>query len=146
MRLSAPRLTRLTKRSEFQAAAGNGRRFRTSALGIQVLDRADEGGIRIGLTASRHTGSATERNRIRRRLRAAARDAFAGAQIACDIVAVARREALTEDYDALVRALAESPRRARTKDSQRTRQKPATAGPDAHGTGRALRGADADKR
>jgi ribonuclease P protein component len=146
MRLSAPRLNRLTKRSEFQAAAGDGRRFRTSALGIQVRERQDEGGVRIGLTASRHTGSATERNRIRRRLRAAAREAFAGVAIACDIVAVARREALTETYDALVRALAESPRRARAHNSQRARQKPAPAGPEANGTGRARQGADADKR
>ncbi len=114
MRKSASKLTRLTKRAEFQAAAGDGRRFRSSAMTVQVLDREPDGQrVRIGLTASRKTGHATERNRIRRRLRAAAREAFAQEQAAIDVVAVARAEVLTTSFAELVRSLASAPAKAR---------------------------------
>ncbi len=114
MRTSAPRLPRLTKRAEFQAAAGDGRRFRSSCLTVQVLDRTRDGqaegqdgaqGLRLGLTASRKTGKATKRNRIRRRLRAAAREAFAGESRAADVVIVARAEAVSAPYAELVATL-----------------------------------------
>jgi ribonuclease P protein component len=104
----------LTQRVQFQAAAGNGRRFRSSAVTVQVLDRpADEDGIRIGLTASRKCGNAVKRNRIRRRLRAAAREAFAGGTAHADIVAVARAETLGAAYDELVRSLRSALTKAR---------------------------------
>ena len=103
---SAPRLARLTRRVQFQAAAGNGRRFRSSVLTVQVLDRAaDDDGIRLGLTASRKCGNAVKRNRIRRRLRAAAREAFAERMAHADVVAVARAETLAAPFDELVRSL-----------------------------------------
>ena len=124
MRTSAPRLVHLTKRSEFQAAAGNGRRFRSSVLAIQVLDRPDDGaGIRIGLTASRKTGNAVKRNRIRRRLRAAAREAYAACATDRDIVAVARPETISAGYGELVRSFRDALTKARP---QRTQQ-PAAA-------------------
>ena len=74
------RLARLTQRKEFLAAAEHGRRFRSPAFMAQVRDAAPDeqrrGGepvtLRLGLTASRKTGNAVKRNRIRRRLRAAA--------------------------------------------------------------------------
>jgi ribonuclease P protein component len=114
MRTSAPRLSRLTKRAEFQAAAGDGRRFRSSCLTVQVLDRPEDGlGVRIGLTASRKTGKATKRNRIRRRLRAAAREAYAGVATPADVVVVARAEAIAAPYHELVTAMAEAITRAR---------------------------------
>ena len=123
MRTSAPRLIHLTQRSEFQAAAGNGRRFRSSALAIQVLDRPDDGvGIRIGLTASRKAGNAVKRNRIRRRLRAAAHEAYAENMTDRDIVAVARPETISAGYGELVRSFRDALTKARP---QRTQQ-PAT--------------------
>ena len=74
-----PTIGRLTRRSEFLAAAG-GRRFHNERLSAQGLLRAaaadvadapaDEG-LRIGFTITKRVGHATERNRIRRRLRAA---------------------------------------------------------------------------
>lgn len=119
MRTSAPRLIHLTKRSEFQAAAGNGRRFRSSALSIQVLDRPDDDiGIRIGLTASRKTGNAVKRNRIRRRLRAAARDAYAASAADRDIVAVARSETISAGYGELVRSFRDALTKARPQRTQ----------------------------
>jgi ribonuclease P protein component len=100
---TAPHLPRLLKRAEFQAAAGHGRRFRSSVLTIQVLDRVDAPGVRLGLTASRKVGTAVERNRARRKLREAAREALAGAAAHADIVLVARPETIGAPYLDLVR-------------------------------------------
>ncbi|MGL4438620.1 MAG: ribonuclease P protein component [Bosea sp. (in: a-proteobacteria)] len=131
MRTSAPRLTRLIKRSQFQAAAGDGRRFRSSELSVQVLDRDEgEAGVRIGLTASRKAGNAVKRNRIRRRLRAAAREAYAGCELRADVVAVAKTETITAPYDQLVRTLHNAltkarPQRKQLPASQRSASSPA---------------------
>ena len=111
------RLARLKQRKQFLAAAEHGRRFRSSAFSVQVRDAvADEGreGLRLGLTASRKTGNAVKRNRIRRRLRAAAEIALAP-KIAtpCDVVIVARPETLTARFDMLVAELSVAIERAR---------------------------------
>jgi ribonuclease P protein component len=111
------RLARLTQRKEFLAAAAHGRRFRSSALSVQVLDRSadDEAGLRLGLTASRKVGNAVKRNRIRRRLRAAAQLALADkATRPCDLVVVARPETLTASFETLVAELAVGFDRARS--------------------------------
>ena len=114
MRTSAPRLIRLVKRFQFQAAAGDGRRFRSSEFNVQVLDRADDqDGIRIGLTASRKCGNSVKRSRIKRRLRAAAREAFAGIEACADVVAVARPETISAKYDDLVQTFKSALVRAR---------------------------------
>lgn len=124
MRQSAPRLKRLTKRAQFQAAAGNGRRFRSPAMTVQVLDRDDgASGVRVGLTASRHVGGAVERNRIRRRLRAAAREAFTSELRPVDVVLVARREALSANYSALVRTAQDAITRAKPQTEKTNRSK-----------------------
>lgn len=115
------RLARLTQRKDFLAAAEHGRRFRSSAFSVQVNDQPRQGqtrkagdGLRLGLTASRKTGKAVIRNRIRRRLRAAAALALADqAGRVCDLVIVARPETLTADFSAMVADLAVALDRAR---------------------------------
>ena len=78
----APRPGRLTKRAEFLAAA-SGRRFHTERMTVQGRLRDGDGaGLRFGLTVTKKVGHATERNRIKRRLRAAIRDAAPGAEAA----------------------------------------------------------------
>ena len=92
---------RLTRRAEFVAAA-KGRRFHTERMSVQGLWRA-EGGLRIGLTVTKKVGHATERNRIKRRLRHAlgtASRSFAGCP--ADVVVVARRDCLAAEYQTLV--------------------------------------------
>jgi ribonuclease P protein component len=115
---------RLTKRPQFVAAA-SGRRFHTERMTVQGRLRqgshdgdapADEAGLRFGFTVTKRVGHATERNRIKRRLRAAARDAAFGlapgeaglglAQTRADIVVIGRRDALAADYQLLVDDLA----------------------------------------
>lgn len=97
---------RLTKRPEFLAAAA-GRRFHTDRLTLQgrLRDPAGEAlpGLRFGFTVTKKVGHATERNRIKRRLRAAANDAGAGhAATPADVVVIGRRDALSAAYDILV--------------------------------------------
>ncbi|KQP42553.1 hypothetical protein ASF49_01495 [Methylobacterium sp. Leaf104] len=101
---------RLTRRSEFLAAAG-GRRFHNERLSAQGLVRAAEpsldgassDGLRIGFTITKRVGHATERNRIRRRLRAAVARAAGDLPVRpADVVLVARRPALHAPFETLV--------------------------------------------
>ncbi len=107
----APTCGRLTKRSQFLAVA-SGRRFHTARMTVQSIGRApisDAGttGVRIGLTVTKKTGQSTERNRIRRRLRAAVKVASGQWPAAdLDMVIVARREALSVPFPILVDDLA----------------------------------------
>lgn len=122
------RLARLTQRKQFLAAADKGRRFRSSAFTVQVLDAPQRGadeaplpdGLRLGLTASRKVGNAVKRNRIRRRLRVAAQQAFATqTSRPCDVVIVARPETLTTDFATLVSELSQAVERARPQGQGR---------------------------
>ena len=125
-------LTHITKRRDFKAAAEAGRRFRAFACTVQMFDRSgspkealDLGGLRLGLTASRHTGTATERNRIRRRLRAAAEKAYVvSAAMPLDVVIVARRDVLTARFDKLVSDLARSISEARARSGAKPAARP----------------------
>ena len=104
--------TRLKKRAEFQRAA-KGRRVSTAAFTLQANRREGEAaGPRVGLTVTKKTGNSPVRNRIRRRLRAALAEATAGgARADHDYVLMARREALTLRFDALVADIADALRR-----------------------------------
>jgi ribonuclease P protein component len=101
-------LGRLTKRPEFLAAA-TGRRFHTERMSLQGR-RRPEGesvtGLRIGFTVTKRVGHATERNRIRRRLRSAiaeAGQAFIAEPV--DVVIIGRRDALAAPYPTLIEDL-----------------------------------------
>jgi ribonuclease P protein component len=106
---------RLRKRADFLAAA-RGRRFHTDRMTVQGLAReaADSDspprGLRVGLTVTKRVGHATERNRIKRRLRRAVAEALAArdASPPCDIVVVARRSCLDTAYSQLVEDLSKA--------------------------------------
>ncbi|PZR96496.1 MAG: ribonuclease P protein component [Stutzerimonas stutzeri] len=116
----AMRLARLTQRKDFLAAAEHGRRFRSSAFTAQVLDKPEQEGLRLGLTASRKTGNAVVRNRIRRRLRAAAALALAEQTgKPCDLVIVARPETVSAAFTAMVADIAVALDRARPSRGKR---------------------------
>jgi ribonuclease P protein component len=61
-------MDRLRQRADFLAVA-NGARVNSAAFVVQSRRRDDDGPIRVGFTVTRKNGTATERNRIRRRLR-----------------------------------------------------------------------------
>lgn len=107
-------IERLKKRPDFLAAA-EGRRFHTERMTAQGRLRSPDvcDGLRLGFTITKRVGHATERNRIRRRLRAAVGLVASDlpgelARLPADIVLIARRPAL----DASFEALAEDLRRA----------------------------------
>ncbi|MDP4025666.1 ribonuclease P protein component [Methylobacterium sp. NEAU 140] len=104
-------IERLKKRPDFLAAA-EGRRFHTERMTAQGRPRGTDaaGGLRLGFTVTKRVGHATERNRIKRRLRAVAERVAAElppeiAAAPADIVLIARRPALDADFSALAEDL-----------------------------------------
>ena len=97
----------LTRRPEFLRAAAKGRKSVTPGLILQVYRRCGaDPAVRVGFTASRRVGGAVERNRARRRLRAAVRAVMpANAEPGHDYVVIARKETLRRSFALLTRDL-----------------------------------------
>ena len=105
------RVERLTRRADFLRVAAGRRKYVAPGLVLQALRRAPEPAerpipvetIRVGFTATRKIGSSVVRNRARRRLREAAREALAGATVpGFDYVVIARAGSLNRPYPELV--------------------------------------------
>jgi ribonuclease P protein component len=94
-------LRRLRKRSQFLRAA-RGNRAGRSAFGLQAIAAPDAEDAGLGFTVTKKTGNSPERNRIKRRLRAAAAACARDFVPAHDYVLVGRREALSEPFAKLV--------------------------------------------
>jgi ribonuclease P protein component len=99
---------RLRRSTDIAAARKIGRGFRDAAF-IARLRPNDLSEMRLAVSAPRTVGISTIRNRARRRVREAFRQACAAANAvpAQDIVVTVRREAITADFSAL-RAAAEA--------------------------------------
>jgi ribonuclease P protein component len=93
-------LRRLTKRAQFLNAA-RGQRAGRAAFSLQAVavEAAEPG---VGYTVTKKSGNSPERNRIRRRLRAAARACGTAFQPQHDYVLIGRREALTAPFAKVV--------------------------------------------
>jgi ribonuclease P protein component len=95
-------MDRLRQRADFLAVA-DGARVSSAAFTLQSRRRDDLGPIRVGFTVTKKNGTATERNRIRRRLREVVKRADVVAMRPHhDYVLVGRRTALTRDFAALL--------------------------------------------
>ena len=95
-------MDRLRQRADFLAVA-NGPRVNSAAFVLQGRRRDDQGPIRIGFTVTKKNGTATERNRIRRRLREVVKRLdVISMRPHHDYVLVGRREALTRDFAVMV--------------------------------------------
>jgi len=118
MRDAAPVLRVLKKRSAFLAVAAHRKRWVTTAFVVQAAPQVSGGDgepegeavpvIGLGLTTSKKMvgKKAVDRNRARRRLRALAREYLPlWAQTGHDYVLIARKDALTLDYERLKRDL-----------------------------------------
>jgi ribonuclease P protein component len=95
-------LNRLRKRPEFLRVHQKGRKQVAAGVIVQALPN-DSGQTRFGITVSKKLSkSAVRRNRMRRRLRAAAGDILSiHARPGTDFVLIGRPETATRPYDAL---------------------------------------------
>ena len=110
-------MDRLRQRADFLAVA-NGTRANSAAFVVQGRLRDDDGPIRIGFTVTKKNGTATERNRIRRRLRELVKRLdVISMRPHHDYVLVGRREALTRDFAVMVDDLHSALRRIERKAS-----------------------------
>ncbi|NQU58369.1 MAG: ribonuclease P protein component [Rhodospirillales bacterium] len=99
-------IPRLKRRPEFLKVAATRRKWVASGLIVQLRSRpsgeADTEQARVGFTVSRKVGNAVARNRVRRRLKAAAEIVMTEhAQQGMDFVIIGRRNSLTRPFTAL---------------------------------------------
>jgi ribonuclease P protein component len=121
-------IERLKKRRDYLATA-RGTRAHRRAFVLETLRRGDEGPARFGFTVSKRAAKkAVERNRIRRRLKEAARLIAPERAVAGhDYVLVGKSAALTQSFAAigadLAAALKESVERAIRPHDARARSR-----------------------
>jgi ribonuclease P protein component len=98
----AQRLATIRKRADFLAANG-GRRASTPGFVLLVRDRGDgDQAKRVGFTVTKKIGGAVMRNRMKRRLRALAREILPASGFAgSDHVLIGRSGGIERDYDLL---------------------------------------------
>lgn len=96
-------LRRLRRRSQFLRAA-RGNRAGRSAFGLQVIAAEDEF-PGVGFTVTKKVGNSPERNRMKRRLRAAAAACADDFRPGHDYVLLARREALSLPFAKMIKDL-----------------------------------------
>jgi ribonuclease P protein component len=93
---------KLRQRSDFLAAA-HGAKAPARAFVLQARTREDPGPARVGFTVTRKVGTAVERNRVRRRLRAILRaSGDERLRPGVDYVVIGRRAALEMPFDRFV--------------------------------------------
>lgn len=97
---------RLKKRRYFQRATHNGKKIVANSLVLQAVPQNEIDGIRLGFTVTKKMGNAVTRNRIRRRLKAAASHVFAThALTGYDYVIVARKPSFSIPFESLKQEL-----------------------------------------
>jgi ribonuclease P protein component len=132
-------MDRLRQRADFLAVA-DGARASTTAFVLQSRGRDDLGPTRVGFTVTKKNGTATERNRIRRRLREVVRVlGDVAMRPHHDYVLVGRRPALTRDFAALLDDLRTALRRLDRQPAGATRKAGTVRQPDLPPTGFANR-------
>jgi ribonuclease P protein component len=117
---------RLKKRVEFTETAKGARAHRPN-LSLQMRDREDGSeAIGAGFTVTKKEGNAVERNRIRRRLKAAASAVLPGlGRKGADHVIIGRRAALESPFPTLIEDLKEALAEAAKRRSRGAKRAPA---------------------
>jgi ribonuclease P protein component len=86
------------KHADFQAVYKEGRKRFSGTVTIFYRERQDEAGPRVGFTVGKVLGRAVERNRIRRRLRAAARRHLCELSGSIDVIMHPRKSVLNLEF------------------------------------------------
>jgi ribonuclease P protein component len=94
---------RLLKRADFEAVYQQGRRHFSSLMTLFALRRESGPGLRVGLTVPRALGGAVDRNRIKRRMRAAVAANRAALEGPIDVVINPKKSVLTAGYQDILR-------------------------------------------
>lgn len=94
---------RLKRRPEFLQVASQGQKAAMPGLVLQAHARGDVDPLRVGFTASRKVGGAVQRNRAKRRLRAAVDQVLAAkGRDGRDYVVIARAETVKRPFQLLI--------------------------------------------
>ena len=116
-------MDRLRQRADFLAVA-NGARANSAAFVLQSRRRDDTGPVRVGFTVTKKHGTATERNRIRRRLRELVKRLDdVSMRPHSDYVLVGRRAALDRDFAAMLDDLRSALARLERQPSKQLRNR-----------------------
>lgn len=97
-----PREARLLKHADFRRVYEQGRRHFSANLTAFYVVQPGSDAPRIGYTVSRALGDAVDRNRMKRRMRAATREVWNGFSSAVDIVVNPKKTVLTAEFPALL--------------------------------------------
>lgn len=101
--LSPGKSSRLLKHADFQAVYQQGRKQFSGNFTVFYRRRDDESGPRVGLTVGKVLGGAVQRNRIRRRLRAAVVRNLPQLALPLDVVMHPRKPVLDMEFARLDR-------------------------------------------
>lgn len=95
-------LKTLKKRADFLRVQQNGQKINTKGVMVFSLEQQEGYIIRVGYTATKKLGGAVVRNRIKRRLRAVARDIIAAhAKPGYDYVLIGRHHTAARPFEGL---------------------------------------------
>jgi ribonuclease P protein component len=102
---------RLKSSADFKRVRQFGKSYVNSLLVLITLNnKLDQ--TRIGIAAGRTVGSAVQRNRVKRIMRAAFQPYLENLPIGWDLILIARRKMMTADLDATQKSLVRLLRRA----------------------------------
>jgi ribonuclease P protein component len=96
-----PKSSRLLKHADFQAVYQEGRKQFSGNLALFFRERNDGAGPRVGFAVGKVLGGAVERNRIRRRMRAAVQRRLTDLARPVDVVLHPRKSVLNLDFSRL---------------------------------------------
>jgi len=96
-----PKSSRLLRHADFQAVYKEGRKHFSGNITVFYRRRPDGSSPRVGFTVGKVLGGAVERNRIRRRMRAAVQRHLSGLSVPLDVVMHPRKAVLSMDFASL---------------------------------------------
>jgi ribonuclease P protein component len=102
-----PRSSRLLKHADFQKVYQRGRKHFSGNVVAFYYESGRSGSARVGLTIGKVLGAAVERNRIRRRMRAAISQHLAELTRPLDLVLHPRKSVLAMDFARLETEIAQ---------------------------------------